>query len=194
MVKLIGLYARRPQCGKSTLAAALSGHGFVIVPFAGTIKRMLRLMLLDLGLNELEVEHALAGGKELPCPMLTSRTPRQLLQSLGTDWGRQMVDTSIWTRCWQQRVSSYLEQGAGVVVDDVRFPEEAQLVEALGGVMVEVVRPEGGSEAFAGHASEGGLDSWAFRARLMNDGSLARFERLADWLVDELYGEPHAQQ
>jgi hypothetical protein len=186
MVKLIGLYASRPQCGKSTMATALSSRGFVIIPFAGTLKRMLRLMLLDLGLSELEVEHAMAGGKELPCPMLTSRTPRQLLQSLGTDWGRQMVDTNIWLRCWQQRVSVYLEQGIGVVVDDVRFPEEARLIEALGGAMVEVTRPGGGSWTFAAHASEGALDQWDFRARVVNDGGLERFERLADWLLEQL--------
>ena len=193
MVNLIGLYARRPQCGKSTLAAALAEQGYVVLPFAGTIKRMLAVMLNDLGLDDGAVEVAMSSGKELPCPQLTSRTPRQLLQTLGTDWGRQMVETRIWTRCWQQRVESHRSAGIPVVVDDCRFPEEAALIEALGGVMVEVVRPQGGSEAFADHASEGALNDWDFKVRVINDGDLDRLQRSAVWLLNQLNGVRDAQ-
>lgn len=186
MVKLIGLYSERPQCGKSTVAAALNARGYSTVPFAGTLKRMIRLLLLDLGLDDLEVEHAMAGGKELPCSQLGGTTPRQAMQWLGTDWGRQMVDTNLWVRCWQERTRHCLEHGGAVVVDDVRFPQEAQLIEQLGGVMVEVLRPGGGSEAFAAHASEGALDSWPFKAQLLNDGDLADLERSIDLLLEKL--------
>ena len=193
MVNLIGLYAPRPQCGKSTLAAALVKQGFVVLPFAGTIKRMLALMLDDLGLSAAEIETALSSGKELPCPKLTSRTPRQLLQTIGTNWGRQMVDTTIWTRCWQQQVQSQLAAGIPVVVDDCRFPEEAQLVEAMGGVMVQVLRPQGGSEAFANHASEGALNQWDFQAQVVNDGDLDQLQRIAVELLNQLNGVRDAQ-
>jgi hypothetical protein len=73
-----------------------------------------------------------------------------------------------------------------VVVDDVRFPQEAQLIEQLGGVMVEVLRPGGGSEAFAAHASEGALRRWPFKAQLLNDGDLADLERSIDLLLEKL--------
>lgn len=79
-----------------------------------------------------------------------------------------------------------LEQGGAVVVDDVRFPEEAQMIEQLGGVMVLVLRPGGGSETFAGHASEGALDDWPFKAQLLNDGDLAKLDRSTDLLLEKL--------
>jgi hypothetical protein len=189
VVKLIGLYASRPQCGKSTVAQMLQGRGFVVLPFAGPLKRMLRTLLLELGFLGVEMEHALGEGKELRDPRLNGLSPRELLQSLGTDWGREMVDATLWTRCWEQRARHQLRAGIAVVVDDVRFPGEAQLIEDLGGVMVQVQRPGGGSDLFSAHASEGALEDWDFSAALVNDGDLSQLEQRVDLMLNQLYGE-----
>ena len=179
MVKplLIGLYSPLPMSGKSTAAAALSGVGYRRLPFAGTLKRMIRVLLLDLGQSDLEAERALTVEKEEPCILLNMVTPRQLLQSLGTEWGRGMVHPELWVRCWKGRVIEALGNGSCVVVDDVRRRNEAQAVLDLGGVMVRIERPDGGSSAFSDHASEGALEDWAFDHRIINGGSVADLQR-----------------
>ncbi|MCE2836914.1 MAG: hypothetical protein LW834_08115 [Cyanobium sp. 49614_E6] len=181
---LIGLYAQKPQSGKSSVAAVLQRQGYLLLPMAGTLKRMLRVLLVDLGMSEEEIRWAMDRGKEINCvPGVPGCTPRQMLQSLGTEWGRRLVDQELWVRCWAQLAGDAMARGRGVVVDDVRFWNEAQLVQHLGGVMVEVKRPGGGSDAFIGHASEGGLAEWAFDACLSNDQDLAHLEVLVDQLL-----------
>jgi hypothetical protein len=179
---LIGLYSARPQCGKSTVAALLADTGFQVVPFAGTVKAMLRLLLLDLGLSHSEVTLALTTEKEVPLPVLNGVTPRQAMQTLGTEWGRS-IDNRLWVKVWRQKVNRLLEQGLSCVIDDIRFLEEARAVVQLGGVMVEVVRPEGGSDAFTEHSSEGGLNDWPFATTIRNTGDLHTLEaRVAELL------------
>ena len=170
--QLIGLYSPLPQSGKSTVAFTLQWQGYRVVPFAGTLKRMLRVLLLDLGQSEEEAERALSTQKELPCILLNTVTPRQMMQRLGTEWGRQLVAPDLWVRCWKGQVIRALGDGESVVADDIRFPEEAKAVRDLGGLMVRVLRPGGGSSAFAAHASEGALNDWPFDHTIVNDGSL----------------------
>jgi hypothetical protein len=183
---VIGLYSPLPMSGKSTAASALTGVGWKRLPFAGTLKRMLRVLLLDLGQSEEEVEHALSDQKELPCVLLHSHTPRELLQLLGTEWGRDSVDTELWVKCWKGRAITALGDGRSVVADDVRRVNEAQAVKDFGGLMVKVVRPGGGSPAFSDHASEGALEDWPFDAVLVNDGSKRDLERQVLALVEQL--------
>lgn len=170
--QLIGLYSPLPQSGKTTVAQILVEQDWRVVPFAGTLKRMLRVLLLDLGQSEEEAERALSTEKELPCILLNTVTPRQMMQRLGTEWGRQLVAPDVWVRCWKGQVIRALGDGESVVADDIRFPEEAKAVSDLGGLVVRVLRPGGGSSAFAAHASEGALNDWPFDHTIVNDGSL----------------------
>lgn len=57
--------------------------------------------------------------KERPIPGLEPLTPRQAMRTLGTDWGRNMVRTSLWIDRFDQRL---LASGSPrVVIPDVRF-------------------------------------------------------------------------
>lgn len=190
--QLIGLYAARPQCGKSSVAAFLQQRGYLLLPMAGTLKRMLRVLLVDLGMSDDLIHRAMNEDKEKPCLVLPGHTPRQLMQALGTQWGRQMVNEKLWVSCWMQLAQSAIMRGQKVVVDDIRFEQEARMIEELGGVLVEVMRPGGGSEAFTNHASEGALAGWPFRSRLVNDGALADLELLVENLLIDLQVEDDA--
>ena len=53
---------------------------------------------------------------------------------------------------------------------DVRFPNEAQRIKDLGGVVWRVKRPGVGPANY--HESETALDDWPFDAVLENDGNL----------------------
>lgn len=168
--RLIGLYSPAPRSGKTTVANYLNGMGYRRLPFAAPIKLMLRPFLTQLGYGD-RTDHFLEGeGKEDLIPELRL-TPRQLMQTLGTEWGRTCVHPQVWTMCWERMAASNLERGIDVVVDDVRFPNEAAMVRRLGGEMWRVERSN--TERQTAHASEGGLDEYPlFDRRIVNTGSL----------------------
>lgn len=135
--------------GKSTAAAYLLGKGYVRTSFATP----LRAMLKAIGLNEDELSGAL---KQKPCGKLSGRTPREAMQLLGTEWGR-VLHPHFWTNIWRDHASDILDQdGYGVVVDDCRFPNEAEVVRSMGGFVIEIrgLVEDDAPVGIAGHASE----------------------------------------
>lgn len=132
--------------GKSTAAKYLvENHGFTRVRFAGPLKDMLRA----LGLDESEIE---GDRKETPCELLGGKTPRKAMQYLGDEWGRQLIAQDLWIRAFNAALAK-VPVGTPVVVDDARYPNEADAIVAAGGVLVRVTRPGAGAGA-AGHSSE----------------------------------------
>ena len=167
--KLIGLYSPAPRSGKTTVASYLIEHNFHTVSFAAPLKLMMRTFLMSYGYGVEEISYLLSEGKHQQIPGIRT-TPRRLLQTLGTEWGRSCVHPEVWLMCWKYEANRYLNNGFSVVVDDVRFPNEAELIHSLGGVLWHVHRPE--AVRTGSHASEGSLDDFLFDRRLVNDGSL----------------------
>lgn len=165
---LIGLYSPAPRSGKTTVATYLTEYGYYRAPFAGPLKRMIRTFLRELGHSNPEIDHYLVDGKADLIPEIRT-TPRHLLQTLGTEWGRSCVHPDVWLMCWRATATSYLNAGVPVVVDDLRFPNEADLIRALGGQLWHIHRPS--TERGTTHASEGALDAYPFDRHLTNDGS-----------------------
>ncbi|MGA1295672.1 MAG: hypothetical protein ACO3X1_10160 [Burkholderiaceae bacterium] len=92
---------------------------------------------------------------------------RHMLQTLGTEYGRQCIHPDIWVRCWKGRAQRF----DAVVADDVRFPNEAKMIKLLGGEMWRIDRPDA-VNAFD-HASEGSLNSYTeFDRYITNDGTI----------------------
>jgi hypothetical protein len=121
------------QAGKSTIAEYLhQQYGYARVRFADPLKAMLGA----LGLTEYELEGA---GKELPCQVLGGRTPRFAMQTLGTEWGRNLIGPNFWSDAWARRVGHGL--GGYVVAEDCRFPNEEFTARLMGGVVWRVERP-----------------------------------------------------
>ncbi len=145
--------------GKSKVATpALEALGFTRVGFADPLRRM----LLALGLTEAEM-----ADKERPCEKLCGKTPRQALQALGTEWGRERIGDDFWVRLWARAASRHPD----VVVDDVRFANEAAAIRAAGGLIIRIERTGAGSASGGGHVSEhGGIPA---DVTLQNDGSPA---------------------
>ncbi|MFG1370674.1 deoxynucleotide monophosphate kinase [Xanthobacter oligotrophicus] len=148
---LIG-FAGRAGAGKTTAARHLiERHGFERVRFAGPLKEMMRA----LGCTEDEIDGT---RKEVPCDLLGGRTPRQAMQWLGTEWGREMIAPDLWTRAW-----AYAAAGKPkVVVDDVRFPNEVEAIRAFGGVVIEITTAAAANPSTLQHVSERGLLDWDF--------------------------------
>lgn len=132
--------------GKSTAAQHLvERHGYTLVKFAAPLKAMMRA----LGLGEREIEGDL---KEMPSPLLCGRTPRHAMQTLGTEWGRDLIHPSLWVTVAAASIDAVIAQGGDVVVDDLRFVNEAEVIRNRGGYIVEMYRQ--GYGPINAHASE----------------------------------------
>jgi hypothetical protein len=124
--------------GKSEAARILiEQFGFERVKFADPLKNMIRRMLADMGHIAEDVERMIEGDlKEVEIPEL-GVTPRRLMVTLGTEWGRDLIRADLWTRLWAARV----DQFDLVIADDVRFPNEVDAIRARGGALWKIDRP-----------------------------------------------------
>jgi hypothetical protein len=70
---------------------------------------------------------------------------RELLQYLGTDWGRKISDT-LWIDIFINKYKQIIEQNpdATVLCDDVRFVNEAEMVKSIGGYVLKLVGSQRG--------------------------------------------------
>jgi hypothetical protein len=168
--------------GKSTAAEHLVRHWrFSRVRFAGPLKAM----LLALGLDAEQVD---GSRKEEPTPLLCGRTPRQAMQWLGTEWGRNLIGDGFWIEAWRAAVEREgARRGYGavplklIVADDVRFANEAKAIRDQGGIVVRIERRGAASTSGGGHVSER-LDFEPDRV-IRNDEDLVEFRAAIDALT-----------
>lgn len=163
-------FAGRAGCGKDTAADYLKKHyGFIPMAFAAPLKRT-AAVLFDL--PEIYFHDRLL--KETPLDTWDGLTPRHILQMLGTEAIRTTFGQDFWLKRW---ISEYRmhRNNTNVVVTDVRFNNEAQLIRDLGGVVIHLVRPDVQNldQAASWHASEIGVGFVGNRdKRISNDGSI----------------------
>jgi len=134
--------------GKDTVADYLvSNHNFFKLTFAKPIHDLI-LALLDW---EYEYEF-LTEIKNEPHPNLFGKTPRELMQFIGTEWGRDMVHPDLWLRR-VQTLKKDLTNMTHFVISDVRFENEADWVRSEG-TLIHIHRST--IERFP-HSSESGV-------------------------------------
>ena len=140
-VNLIGLIGPKFS-GKSTLAQELvTTLNFIRLPFAKHLKDMLRTFLTNQGLSPEEVIEWIDGNlKETPCPYIENKTPRFAMQTLGTEWGRDLISQNLWINSWRRSAEVLLQKQLKVVCDDVRFKNEGELIQSLGGKLIFIHR------------------------------------------------------
>jgi hypothetical protein len=152
--------------GKSTVGKILVEHyGAGVVPFAQPLKKMLEA----LGVPPRNLYGSLEDKLE-PLDVLCGRSARWAAQSLGTEWGRDLIGGDIWVNAWKSAVDAAAEHL--IVADDLRFLNEVEAVRALGGHVVCVLRPEADDrEGQPAHRSQ---EYWKLpRAyTLVNDGDM----------------------
>lgn len=122
--------------GKSELAKHLvKNHGFVRLSYASPIKKMILALLVQAGVGPVTAREMVDGKlKEVPCDVLGGKTPRYAMQTLGTEWGRNLVASDLWRSILLNRMNVELERGHRVVIDDVRFENEAKFLMEYGSV------------------------------------------------------------
>ena len=154
---IVGLTGRK-GCGKSSVANIFRERlGYEVISFASPIKDMLRVLGLgDAELNDLIIKEIVLDEYR--------KSPRELMQLLGTEFGRALVDKNIWVTALEKRI----DPDKNYVIDDVRFPNEAAMIHANGGKVVRVYRPMQEEEAEDSHISEAGIDSEQIDYELRN--------------------------
>ena len=141
--KIIALTGTK-TVGKTTIAKAAQAWAINsrIVSFATPIKEM----LLKIG-----VPYESLNGKDKEAIIEPiGKSGRELMQSLGTEWGRQLIDENIWVFAMQKQVERINEDI--IIIDDLRFPNEANWVLVNRGIIIELKRD--GVECNDNHSSE----------------------------------------
>jgi hypothetical protein len=142
-VPVVGFHAPAGT-GKSTTVSLLShffgseGVAHARVPFASWLKTFLRTKL---GVAK--------------TPKLSDFPPdkvRELLQVIGTDLLRNQIDRDFHIKRWEEIALPLIKNKVLVLVEDVRFANEAKAIHNLGGLVIMLRRD--GIEFSGGHESE----------------------------------------
>ena len=171
---LIGLTGRA-RSGKSTAAEHLVGTYLLEhYAFADPLRDGL-MAIFNLDPTDFEGDR-----KEQPLAWL-DRSPRQLMQSMGTEWARNTVHPDVWVKLAEQNLdymSNALGAVLGFVVSDVRFENEADLIRRRGGTVIHILRPN--ALAVNPHISEAGIAANPADLTLPNYGTVEGFLRSLD--------------
>jgi len=176
---LIGL-SGRAGCGKDTVADYLhEQHGFARVAFAAPIYRALAAMLQ---VPEATLRFRAFKERELAG---VGRSPREMVQTLGTEWGRNMMRQDFWLLLALPEIEALRRSGVpGVVASDVRFENEAEFLRAQGGQIWHIWRL--GVKPVREHVSEAGLIPADADRGIVNDGTIEAMFQRVDKLVEVL--------
>lgn len=191
---LIGLVGPAGS-GKDTAAQRLvEQHGFVAYALAEPIRTMLYAMFSEANIPAAKLFTTEA--KAQPIEALNGATPRHLMQSLGTEWGRKLVGEDVWLTVAERHLGLLAGDepvADRIVITDVRFANEAAWVRRHGGTLVSLERPGAGLQgSAASHSSEAHITEIDTHLALLNDGSIAALwdqvddmaEQVAMWKVE----------
>lgn len=167
--QIVGL-AGAAGAGKDTAADILCQHGFMRYAFAKPLKAALNAMFGWAGF-----EWNLREWKETPLRDI-GKSPRQMAQTLGTEWGRMLVNQDLWLLLAKREIELVRRMGVcGIVLTDCRFENEAQFVRNMGGKVIRIERP--GIGAVSEHVSEKQLPDGLVDALIVNDSTIESFQR-----------------
>lgn len=170
--------------GKDTVRNILEHrHDYDGIAFADPIRDMLTALLESCSITtDWLTEREL---KEKPIPEL-GLSYRQMAQQLGTEWGRALKE-SMWLDIAAAKVAMYSQYNSpGIVISDVRFPNEAAWIRAQGGKIWTIVRP--GIEPVRAHASEDLIATLPYDYVIYNQGTIDDLPRAVEAALNYNYG------
>lgn len=131
---IIGI-AGHARAGKDTVAQFIrEEYSCMTYAFAEPLKAMLR----SIGLDESELN----GWRKDEINNDFQATPRHMMQTLGTEWGRDTINGDIWVIAAAKRLKRLNQANPEktILITDVRFENEASFVRA-NGFLIHVERP-----------------------------------------------------
>ena len=152
--------------GKSTSAKFLvEGRGFVEINLADEIKRVAKRWY---GFTDDQL-YGPSASRMIPNARPPHLVPRRVLQQLGTEVGR-LIYADTWIDFCLASAEKALKKVRGVVVGDVRFPNEALAIQRAGGMILKINRTVPG--VVDGHLSETSVDDVIEDVLIDNVGTL----------------------
>ncbi|MGP5508866.1 deoxynucleotide monophosphate kinase family protein [Pseudomonas helleri] len=174
---MIGLTGRA-RTGKTTAAEHLTGTYLLEqYAFADPLRDGL-MAIFNLDPTDFEGDR-----KEQPLAWL-DHSPRQLMQSMGTEWARNTVHPDVWVKLAEQNLdymTKSLGAVTGFVVSDVRFDNEADFIRRSGGTIIHIWRAD--AQSVNPHTSEKGIADNVNDLLVANNGTVEEFLRA----LDEVY-------
>lgn len=166
------------RSGKDTIGGYLVAHyGYQQLSFAEPLRKFVCELT---GIPRAELDDV----KERMVDWL-GKSPRQMLQTLGTEWGRMLVNENVWVLVGMDEARrSYVRTGKPAVFTDVRFENEADAIRQRGGRIIHVIRPD--ALAVSGHVSEAGVPRHERDILIVNDGSLADLYAAVDTAMESV--------
>ena len=135
---LIGFSGKKGS-GKSYFADYLVNNKlFIKLSFASPLKEITKILF---NLSDEDVKDQIK--KESINPKFNA-SPRELMQWLGTDIMREEFNKrfnysgSIWIDNIKDKVKMLLDNNKDVVIDDVRFQNEVDMIHSLGGIVINL--------------------------------------------------------
>jgi len=159
--------------GKNTVADFyVKNHNFKELSFAEPLKKVCKAMF-DFS------DEQLYGNLKETIDERWGITPRTTFQFVGTDLVRNKIynilpdiGENFWVKRFEMELSQLLvnEQSRNIIISDVRFPNEAEIIKKLGGIIIKVVRPDIKNNDL--HTSENLIDEISADYNIINDGSI----------------------
>jgi hypothetical protein len=132
--------------GKDTVADIYESYGYIRLSFAEHLKKVCCIVFgwdeNDItGKNQTsrqwreEVDHwwSFRLGRQI--------TPRQILQEIGTNVFRDHFDENIWLYSISRKIEKYLIEDKNVIITDVRFANESDMIKCYNGIIIHIDRP-----------------------------------------------------
>ena len=188
---LIGFSGKKGS-GKSFFADYLVNNKlFIKLSFASPLKEITKILF---NLSDEDVKDPIK--KELINPKFNA-SPRELMQWLGTDIMREEFNKkfnysgSIWIDSVKDKVKTLLDNNKDVVIDDVRFQNEVDMIHSLGGIVINLRNNLDNTlnNSTSTHSSEN--QKLTFNYEFVNDKSYSNTYDIylnLDLLINKYYG------
>ena len=174
MPLLISLHGL-PGSGKDTFANSLTEGCWSNMKFSTPIKLGLTAMF---NIPLADMESPLIKNKE---NYRWNKSIRYLLQTLGTEFGRNLIQDDIWLELGREAIEHQFSHGMNVVNTDLRFPNEAKMVKELGGYIVHIIRDNNenainsAASGLKNHPSDSGIPLELIDFTIYNNHSIEMF-------------------
>jgi len=158
---MIIAFGHKKRTGKDSAGQYLERkYGFVRLAFADALKEGAMAIF---GLSHVQC-YGPTEIKEAVDPRW-DMSPRGILQAMGEGM-RQAIYPDVWVRIVQERMLA--DRTKNYVITDLRYPNEAQMVRKLGGMLVRIDRPGIPQD---NHISETAMDDFEYDDTIYNTGS-----------------------
>lgn len=176
---IVGITGKKRH-GKDSLATFFIGKGFERLSFADPIKLACKEIFNF-------TDQQLFGDEKESVDPFWDTTPRKIFQYVGTDLFRNQIGKimpeigeKIWIKVMENRINSC--NSKNIVISDVRFPDEVEMIKKMGGIILKVTRPSLEDEKDT-HISED-IDRLKADCVVLNNGTLDYLYTSMDWIYD----------